>query len=95
MIHHSTAQHSTVQHSTAQYSEPFPRAAVQVRECAAALLQAAKRTGIPVFIVGHVTKAGEIAGPRVLEHIVDVVLYMEVRCRGCTTLVTRQAVVGG
>lgn len=49
----------------------------QVRECAAALLRAAKRSGAVVFLVGHVTKAGEIAGPRVLEHVVDVVLYME------------------
>ena len=49
----------------------------QVRECATALLHAAKTTGMPVFIVGHVTKSGDIAGPRVLEHIVDVVLYLE------------------
>lgn len=49
----------------------------QVRECAAALLRLAKSRGVPVFIVGHVTKAGNIAGPRVLEHIVDTVLYME------------------
>lgn len=50
---------------------------VQVRECASALLQVAKREKIPVFLVGHVTKSGDIAGPRVLEHIVDVVVYME------------------
>ncbi len=49
----------------------------QVRECATALLHAAKRSGAPVFLVGHVTKAGDIAGPRTLEHIVDVVLYLE------------------
>jgi len=49
----------------------------QVRECATALLQVAKRENIPVFIVGHVTKSGDVAGPRVLEHIVDVVLYLE------------------
>lgn len=49
----------------------------QVRECANALLQVAKRTGMAIFLVGHVTKAGDIAGPRVLEHIVDTVLYME------------------
>lgn len=49
----------------------------QVKECATALLHVAKRNGISVFLVGHVTKTGEIAGPRVLEHIVDVVLYME------------------
>ncbi|KAG6545703.1 hypothetical protein Mapa_012888 [Marchantia paleacea] len=50
---------------------------IQVRECAAALLRMAKQTNIPIFLVGHVTKTGDIAGPRVLEHIVDVVLYME------------------
>jgi DNA repair protein RadA/Sms len=49
----------------------------QVRECASALLRLAKAHGIPTFIVGHVTKSGMIAGPRVLEHIVDTVLYLE------------------
>jgi DNA repair protein RadA/Sms len=49
----------------------------QVKECALALLRVAKSTGRPVFIVGHVTKEGAIAGPRVLEHIVDTVLYLE------------------
>jgi DNA repair protein RadA/Sms len=49
----------------------------QVRECAMALLRLAKSTRIPVFLVGHVTKEGAIAGPMVLEHIVDVVLYLE------------------
>ncbi|MBI5701117.1 DNA repair protein RadA [Candidatus Saganbacteria bacterium] len=49
----------------------------QVRECAAYIVQIAKTTHIPVFIVGHVTKEGNIAGPRLLEHIVDTVLYFE------------------
>ncbi|MBN2303253.1 MAG: DNA repair protein RadA [Anaerolineae bacterium] len=49
----------------------------QVRECASILRELAKTTGITVFLVGHVTKEGVIAGPRVLEHIVDTVLYME------------------
>jgi len=49
----------------------------QVRECTLRLLQWAKASDVPVFIVGHVTKSGEIAGPRALEHIVDVVLYFE------------------
>lgn len=49
----------------------------QVRECAARLLHYAKNEDVPVFIVGHVTKQGAIAGPRVLEHIVDTVLYLE------------------
>ena len=49
----------------------------QVRECTTALLHAAKRSGAAIFLVGHVTKSGDIAGPKALEHIVDVVLYME------------------
>ncbi|MGD9406106.1 MAG: DNA repair protein RadA [Anaerolineae bacterium] len=49
----------------------------QVKACATALLRLAKANGIPMFLVGHVTKAGSIAGPRVLEHIVDAVLYLE------------------
>ncbi len=49
----------------------------QVREVAATLTQIAKRTGIPTVLVGHVTKDGSIAGPRVLEHVVDVVLSFE------------------
>ena len=54
-----------------------PGSVGQVRECAAKLMLFAKRSGVPVFIVGHVTKEGTIAGPRVLEHIVDTVLYFE------------------
>ncbi len=49
----------------------------QVRECASQLREYAKRTGISIFLIGHVTKEGTIAGPRVLEHIVDTVLYLE------------------
>ncbi|KAF5201236.1 Dna repair protein rada [Thalictrum thalictroides] len=49
----------------------------QVKECTSSLLRFAKKTNIPVLLIGHVTKTGDIAGPRVLEHIVDVVLYME------------------
>jgi DNA repair protein RadA/Sms len=49
----------------------------QVRECASQLRELAKSSGITVFLIGHVTKEGAIAGPRVLEHIVDTVLYLE------------------
>ena len=49
----------------------------QVRECTAAIMRLAKRMDIPVFIVGHVNKDGAIAGPKVMEHIVDCVLYFE------------------
>jgi DNA repair protein RadA/Sms len=54
-----------------------PGSVAQVRECAAQLTRHAKRAGTALFIVGHVTKEGAIAGPRVLEHIVDTVLYFE------------------
>jgi DNA repair protein RadA/Sms len=49
----------------------------QVRETAAELQRFAKETGIPVFIIGHITKEGSIAGPKLLEHIVDAVLQFE------------------
>ncbi len=49
----------------------------QVRECAGQLRELAKKTGLTVFLIGHVTKEGMIAGPRILEHIVDTVLYLE------------------
>ena len=49
----------------------------QIRECASTLLKYAKGSGMPVFIIGHITKEGTIAGPKVLEHIVDVVLQFE------------------
>ena len=49
----------------------------QIRECTLRLLRWAKKSGVPVFISGHVTKDGAIAGPKALEHIVDVVLYLE------------------
>jgi DNA repair protein RadA/Sms len=54
-----------------------PGSVSQVRECAAKLMLFAKKSDVPVFLVGHVTKEGAIAGPRVLEHIVDTVLYFE------------------
>jgi DNA repair protein RadA/Sms len=57
--------------------ESAPGSVSQVRECTALLMQAAKSTGIPVFVIGHVTKEGMIAGPKVLEHIVDTVLQFE------------------
>jgi len=54
-----------------------PGSVAQVRECAAHLTRLAKATGIAVVLVGHVTKEGALAGPRVLEHMVDTVLYFE------------------
>ncbi len=57
--------------------EGAPGSVTQVRECAARLQRFAKETGTAVFLVGHVTKGGTVAGPRTLEHIVDTVLYFE------------------
>lgn len=54
-----------------------PGSISQVRESSARLMQLAKGTGIPIFLIGHVTKEGSIAGPRVVEHMVDTVLYFE------------------
>ncbi len=54
-----------------------PGSVAQVRECAAQLTRFAKQTGVTIIMVGHVTKEGALAGPRVLEHIVDTVLYFE------------------
>jgi DNA repair protein RadA/Sms len=62
------------------YSEQLssaPGSVAQVRECAAQLTRLAKQTGTTVVMIGHVTKEGTLAGPRVLEHIVDTVLYFE------------------
>ncbi len=62
------------------YSEALssaPGSVAQVRECAAQLTRLAKQMGVTIIMVGHVTKEGSLAGPRVLEHIVDTVLYFE------------------
>lgn len=57
--------------------ESAPGSVGQIRECATQLMRFAKETGIPVLIIGHITKDGHIAGPKVLEHMVDVVLQFE------------------
>jgi DNA repair protein RadA/Sms len=57
--------------------DSIPGSLAQIRECAARLMQLAKTSGIPTVIVGHVTKDGAIAGPKTLEHLVDVVLQLE------------------
>ena len=62
------------------YSPAFssaPGSVGQVREASGRLILLAKKTGIPIFLIGHVTKDGSIAGPKVLEHMVDTVLYFE------------------
>ena len=67
------------------YSETLDSSAgsvSQVRECSSALLRYAKETGTPVVLIGHITKDGTLAGPKILEHIVDVVLQFEGDTRG-------------
>ena len=59
------------------YVESTPGSVSQVRECTAELMRFAKESSIPVFLIGHITKDGMIAGPKVLEHIVDTVLQFE------------------
>ena len=83
ILHHIEQMQPTlvvVDSIQAVYSEALPAAAgnvSQVKECAARLLRLTKMHHIPLFLVGHVTKEGVIAGPRVLEHMVDTVLYFE------------------
>jgi DNA repair protein RadA/Sms len=67
----------SIQSVMVQDVEALPGSVSQLRECALRFLHLAKSTGIPVFLVGHVTKDGAIAGPKVLEHMVDTVLYLE------------------
>jgi DNA repair protein RadA/Sms len=63
-------------------SEAYAGSVTQIRDCTQALVEHAKRTGCATFIVGHVTKDGAIAGPRLLEHLVDTVLYFEGEANG-------------
>lgn len=67
----------SIQTIYSQHIESSAGSVSQVRECAAALLRYAKETGTPVILIGHITKDGNIAGPKVLEHMVDCVLYFE------------------
>lgn len=67
----------SIQTTFSPFIESTPGSVTQVRECTTDILRFAKETSIPVFIVGHITKDGSIAGPKVLEHIVDVVIQFE------------------
>lgn len=67
----------SIQTITTESIESSPGSVSQVRECAAALLRFCKTTNIPVLLIGHINKEGSIAGPKVLEHIVDTVLQFE------------------
>ena len=67
----------SVQTVYSELAETSPGSITQVRECSAAILKYAKETGTPVFLIGHINKEGSIAGPKILEHIVDTVLQFE------------------
>ena len=79
-LQHENPQVAVIDSIQTLWSEQLssaPGSVAQVRECAAQLTRLAKQTGVTVILVGHVTKEGALAGPRVLEHIVDTVLYFE------------------
>ncbi|MEL6636673.1 MAG: DNA repair protein RadA [Bacteroidota bacterium] len=67
----------SIQTLSSPHIESTPGSISQVRECAGELQRFAKETGIPVFVIGHITKEGSLAGPKLLEHIVDTVLQFE------------------
>ncbi len=67
----------SIQTISSPYIESTPGSVSQVRECAGELQRFAKESSVPVFIIGHITKEGSIAGPKLLEHIVDAVLQFE------------------
>ena len=72
----------SVQTMFSQNVESSPGSVTQIKETASMLLRFAKETGVPVILIGHITKEGSIAGPKILEHIVDVVLQFEGDNRG-------------
>lgn len=76
-IHPDVVIVDSIQTVSTETIESSPGSVSQVRECAASLLKFCKTTGIPVILIGHITKEGSIAGPKVLEHIVDTVLQFE------------------
>lgn len=76
----------SVQTMYSQAVESSPGSISQIKETAAMLLRFAKETGVPVILIGHITKEGSIAGPKILEHIVDVVLQFEGDNRGAYRL---------
>ncbi|RKZ20120.1 DNA repair protein RadA [bacterium] len=67
--------------------EAYPGAPTQIRYCAGVLADFARRSGCPLFLLGHVTKSGDLAGPKLLEHMVDTVLYFEGSGGGAIRLV--------
>ena len=76
----------SVQTMFSQNADSSPGSVTQIKETASMLLRFAKETGVPVILIGHITKEGSIAGPKILEHIVDVVLQFEGDNRGAYRL---------
>ena len=83
ILHHAERQNpavlviDSIQTTTVNTLESAPGGVAQIRESAATLIRHAKATDTPIFLVGHVTKEGSLAGPKVLEHMVDTVVYFE------------------
>jgi DNA repair protein RadA/Sms len=67
----------SIQTLSSSYIESAPGSVSQVRECTVELMKFAKESGVPVFLIGHITKEGSLAGPKILEHMVDTVLQFE------------------
>ena len=67
----------SIQTIATEEQDSSPGSIAQVRECASALLRFAKQSGVPVILIGHITKEGSLAGPKILEHIVDTVIQFE------------------
>jgi len=67
----------SIQTMRTSQTNSLPGGAVQIRECTSRIVEFAKSNKIPVFIIAHITKSGQIAGPKLVEHLVDVVLYFE------------------
>jgi len=76
-VHPTIVVIDSIQTISSEYVESSAGSLTQVRECAASLLKFAKESGTPVLLIGHITKDGTIAGPKILEHIVDAVLQFE------------------
>jgi DNA repair protein RadA/Sms len=77
----------SVQTLHSEHVDAYPGSPTQIRACGGTLADFARRQGCPVFLVGHVTKAGDLAGPKLLEHMVDTVLYFEGEGGGAIRLV--------
>ncbi|MFI3294824.1 MAG: DNA repair protein RadA [Rikenellaceae bacterium] len=80
----------SIQTLFSEYIESSAGSISQIRECAAALLKYAKESGVPIILIGHITKDGTIAGPKILEHIVDVVFQFDGDSNSCYRILRSQ-----